>query len=211
MSARPAAALAALASVGLAAALAAGCAGRTPPSARVGATQQGVASWYGPGFHGRTTASGEVYDMHALTAAHPTLPLGTLVEVRNLSNGRAVEVRINDRGPHVKRRVIDLSYAAAERLEMVAPGTARVEIVVLGVGDPRPGAGYTVQVGAFQDPESARSLCEELRRTYPEATVNGDGVWHRVQIGDFPRRRQAEDLREELLRLGLTALVVTLR
>jgi len=161
--------------------------------------------------YGRTTASGEVYDMHALTAAHPSLPLGTLVEVRNLENDRRVQVRINDRGPHVKRRVIDLSYAAAQHLDMIGPGTARVEIVVVGPGEEALAAGYTVQVGAFRDPERARLVCEDLRRTFPEATVNGDGTWHRVQIGDFPRRRQAEDLRRELRRLGMAALVVTLR
>jgi rare lipoprotein A len=195
----------------VAALLAGGCAVSRPPRARPGAHQQGVASWYGPGFHGRATASGEAYDMHALTAAHPSLPLGTWVEVRNLDNGKSVTVRINDRGPHVKRRVIDLSYAAAERLEMIAPGTAPVEIVVLALDEALPASGYTVQVGAFRDPERARALCEELRPTFPEAAVNGDGTWHRVQIGEFPRRRQAEELRRELRRLGLAALVVALR
>jgi rare lipoprotein A len=201
----------AAASLALAALLAAGCAGSRPPRAHTGARQLGVASWYGPGFHGRTTASGEIYDMHALTAAHPSLPLGTLVEVRNLENDKRVQVRINDRGPHVKRRVIDLSRAAAERLEMIAPGTARVEVVVLGLAANGPAAAFTVQVGAFQDPQRARLLCEELRSTFPEAAVRSDGAWHRVQIGEFPRRRQAEDLRRELLRLGLSGLVLALR
>lgn len=90
---------------------------------------QGKASWYGPGFHGNPTASGETYDMHELTAAHRTLPLGTRVLVRNLDNDRTVVVRINDRGPFVDGREIDLSYAAARQIGMVDPGLAKVEVV----------------------------------------------------------------------------------
>jgi rare lipoprotein A len=95
-----------------------------------GAIQEGVASWYGPGFHGKATTSGEVYDQHDMTAAHQSLPLGTRVMVTNLQNGRSVEVRINDRGPFAKSRVIDLSYAAASTLDMIAGGTAPVRIEV---------------------------------------------------------------------------------
>jgi rare lipoprotein A (peptidoglycan hydrolase) len=92
---------------------------------------QGRASWYGPGLNGGRTASGERFDMHELTAAHRTLPLGSYAQVTNLSNGRSVVVRINDRGPHARRRAIDLSYAAAKELEMIRAGTARVEIAPL--------------------------------------------------------------------------------
>jgi rare lipoprotein A (peptidoglycan hydrolase) len=102
-----------------------------------GAVVHGMASWYGPGFDGRRTASGERYDKRNLTAAHPSLPFGTLVQVTNLENGRQVVVRINDRGPFGHRRVIDLSYAAAHELRMVGAGTARVELAVLGKYDPR--------------------------------------------------------------------------
>ncbi|HAF70150.1 MAG: Rare lipoprotein A [Acetothermia bacterium 64_32] len=91
----------------------------------------GIASWYGPGFHGKATASGEPYDMYAFTAAHKTLPFGTVVRVVDLATGRSVVVRINDRGPFVAGRIIDLSYAAAEALGIVAQGTARVGLVVL--------------------------------------------------------------------------------
>src|SRR5439155_519477 len=94
--------------------------------------QVGVASWYGPGFHGNRTANGEIYDQYELTAAHPSLPLGTRVMVTNLENGRAVQVRINDRGPFVGGRAIDLSYAAARTIGMVGPGTVRVRVEVLG-------------------------------------------------------------------------------
>ncbi|MDP3760767.1 MAG: septal ring lytic transglycosylase RlpA family protein [Ramlibacter sp.] len=98
---------------------------------------KGLASWYGKGFHGRHTASGERFDMHALTAAHPTLPFGTLVRVRSLEDGRTVDVRINDRGPWIKRRVIDLSRAAADALGLIdlGTGTRRVVLSVLSAGD----------------------------------------------------------------------------
>lgn len=97
-----------------------------------GYTERGEASWYGRKFHGRTTANGERYDMHSLTAAHKTLPFGVVVEVTNLHNGRSVEVRINDRGPFKKGRIIDLSYAAARELEMIGPGVVPVRVVVIG-------------------------------------------------------------------------------
>src|SRR5438445_7210055 len=113
---------------------AAGCAvvrAPAPPPITNG-VQVGVASWYGPGFHGNRTANGEIYDQYELTAAHPSLPLGTRVMVTNLENGRAVQVRINDRGPFVGGRAIDLSYAAAHLIGMIGPGTARVRVEVLG-------------------------------------------------------------------------------
>jgi rare lipoprotein A len=96
--------------------------------------ETGLASWYGSRFHGRKTASGEAYDMHALTAAHPKLPFGSWVRVRNLVNGRSVDVRINDRGPHIKRRIIDLSRAAAQSLGLAGHGTRQVEITLLEKG-----------------------------------------------------------------------------
>jgi len=110
---------------------AAGCTALRPTPPVTDGVQTGVASWYGPGFHGRRTANGEIYDQYELTAAHQTLPLGTRVMVTNLSNGRAVEVRINDRGPFVDGRVIDLSYAAARTVGMIGPGTAPVRVEVL--------------------------------------------------------------------------------
>lgn len=92
----------------------------------------GVASWYGPGFHGRTTANGERYDMYGMTAAHKSLKFGTMVKVTNQNNGKSVTVRINDRGPYVGGRVIDLSKRAAEAIDMVGPGTAPVTIEIIG-------------------------------------------------------------------------------
>jgi len=191
--------------------LAAACTSARPP--RPQPTETGLASWYGGEFHGRRTASGERFDTHELTAAHRTLPFGTLVEVHNLDNDRRVQVRINDRGPFVRRRVIDLSYTAAQELGMIGPGTARVELTVLamGTGEPPAGSHYTVQVAAFADSERAEALHASLLPSYPDATVRSDGTWNRVQVGEFDQRSPAERLRRELARLGYAALVVTLR
>ncbi len=98
---------------------------------KIGWEQKGTACWYGDKYHGRRTSSGEVFDMHKLTAAHPSLPFGTVVRVRNLSNGKEVLVRINDRGPTVRGRIIDLAYGAAKELDMVSAGLAEVELTVV--------------------------------------------------------------------------------
>jgi rare lipoprotein A len=235
-------ALAPAATAGLVASalLSAGCAGShgpatLPRSAGNAGTPiaRGTASWYGPGFDRRPTASGERYDRRALTAAHPSFPFGTLVRVTNLDNGNQVVVRINDRGPFSKRRIIDLSYAAARELDMLGRGTAEVELaliardeappvmmlaanppaapaapIAVGGVEPFPEIRYTVQVGAFGDPDRAATLQRELTAAYPEAAVRSDGTWNRVQLGLFAEREQAESLRRELLSLGLTALVV---
>lgn len=171
--------------------------------------ERGLASWYGPGFEGRRTASGEVFDGELLTAAHRTLPFGTLVEVVNLDNGRAIRVRINDRGPFIRKRVIDLSRAAARELGVIGPGVAQVEIYLLSRGEASDGL-YTVQVGAFMEAERARSLQAELALSYPAVAVRSDGTWHRVQVQRFDRRREAEKLRRELARRGYPAVVMRL-
>src|SRR6059036_2556401 len=147
---------------------ASGCAlVRAPAPPITDGVQVGVASWYGPGFHGNRTANGEIYDQYELTAAHPSLALGTRAMVTNLTNGRAVEVRINDRGPFVGGRAIDLSYAAARSIDMIGPGTARVRVEVLGRASrppprlvpPVPSATalgtYLVEVAALSDPAKA--------------------------------------------------------
>lgn len=177
--------------------------------------ERGVASWYGPKFHGRLTANGERYDMHGLTAAHRTLPFGTVVEVVNLGNGRRVVVRINDRGPFAHGRIIDLSYAAAQVIGLVGPGTARVEVrpvVPQRAPEDQPFAHvhYTVQVAAFREAARAAALQAELAPLFPDAVVRADGGWHRVQVGAFDWRRKAEAARRELGRRGYAALVVPL-
>lgn len=209
---------------------------RQPAAAPPEVIESGRASWYGPKFHGRLTANGERYDMHQLTAAHPKLPFGTLLEVRNLDNGRVCLVRINDRGPFAKGRILDVSFAAAKELGMVGPGTARVELAMLpdagsertlvfasagsgGGGGPGPGlvsraegeGELTVQVGAFSEEGRAATLRDLLQSRFPEAEVRSDGSWHRVQVGRFEERGAAEALRGELERLGWAALVVVIR
>lgn len=177
-----------------------------------GFRQQGLASWYGPDFHGKRASSGEIYDMHALTAAHRTLPLGTLVRVRHLQSQRAVEVRINDRGPFVRERerIIDLSYAAARELGVVGPGTAPVEVVAIGTA---PGSStdlysgnFTFQVGAFANRDNAERLRAELNPRYGNAHVvefdRGDRVFYRVRVGRCTTLDEATATEAQLVRSG---------
>jgi rare lipoprotein A len=172
--------------------------------------QEGIASWYGPGFHGRRTSSGEVYDQYQLTAAHPTLPLGTRVAVTNLANGRGVEVRINDRGPFVEGRIIDLSYTAAASIGMIAAGTIRVRVEVLR--PPQRAAEYAVQVGSFIDADRAERLRRRLSRHFDHVHVarwdNDRHHFHRVRIGPYRERESAVRLADQAARLGFTALVM---
>lgn len=190
--------------------------------------ESGFASWYGPGFHGRRTANGEKYNMYDLTAAHPRLPFGTRLEVRNVKTGQTVTVRVNDRGPFKKGRILDLSYAAARQAGVFAPGTAYVEIypasrserpetqregpvIELASLPPSAPQRYTVQVGAFGDAGRAVDLHREISRIFPEVFVHSDGTWNRVQVGLFTDRDQAEALRRELAVLGMTSVVVATR
>ena len=138
--------------------------------------QTGIASWYGGIFHGRKTANGETYDTYALTAAHRSLPFGTVLEVTNLNNNRRVRVRVNDRGPFVEGRVIDLSYAAARELDMLLDGTASVHMAV--------------QVGAWGDPENALRHRRQLEGAglKPRAALGADGIT-RISIEDVSEGR----------------------
>ena len=160
----------------------------TPPPApaSVSGVEVGVASWYGHPYHGRAAASGEVYDMEQFTAAHRTLPFGTLVRVVNLDNEKSVDVRINDRGPFVDDRVIDLSHAAARAIDLIGPGTARVRLEVLQA-PPVPATGfYAVQVGAFQFRANAERLRAEMEARYGSARLvlhPGDPPLWRVMVG----------------------------
>jgi len=160
-----------------------------------GWTEVGVASWYGPPFHGRATASGEIYDMDDLTAAHQTLPFGTRVEVVNLDSGQRVELRINDRGPFVDNRVLDVSRRGAQALAMVGPGTARVRIEILEV--PEATRCWEVQVGAFRESSNAELRREAMQREGLPARIEmaPDGV-HRVRVGPFVTRGEAQSVRQ---------------
>jgi rare lipoprotein A len=185
-----------------------------------GFSEQGRASWYGEQFHGRRTSNCEIYDMYALTAAHKTLPFGIYVKVRNLDNDRSVVVKINDRGPFVSGRVIDLSYTAAKEIGMIGPGTAPVEVVALGAPAAGPGAqahgyrpidyrsgNFTFQVGAFRDPQNAERQRRELLKSFADAHVQvyqspAHGELHGVRVGRFENLDQAEAHRQRLARNG---------
>jgi rare lipoprotein A len=176
-----------------------------------GPVQTGVASWYGEEFHGRKTSSREVYDMNDLTAAHNTLPFGSMVMVTNLNNGQSVVVRVNDRGPFVKNRIIDLSYAAARAIDMIGTGTAPVRIEVMSdVSPPMAALRFYVQLGSFADRENAESLREELAREFSPVTITtlrtARQVFYRVRIRT-DSRGTAEALARRLSDLGYTAII----
>jgi rare lipoprotein A len=176
-----------------------------------GNAQTGIASWYGPEFHGKSTSSKEIYDMNDLTAAHKTLPLGTFVMVTNLANGRAVTVRINDRGPFAKHRVIDLSYAAAKALDMIGPGTAPVRIDVLkNVSPPASSQQFSVQVGSFVVRENALALRRELEKNFVGVYVSPyettRQIYYRVRV-KAETRQAAVAIARSLLERGYTGIV----
>jgi len=198
--------------------LLASCARPPAQPARVGGVEVGLASWYGPDFHGRRTSSGEIYDMYQLTAAHRELPLGTWIMVANLDNGRSVEVRVNDRGPFVADRIVDVSYGAARLLGMIGPGVipVRVTITRLAIGGQGatlgPAARFTVQVGSFIALENARALERSLADGFSGVEVVrrtvGQDTYFRVWVGDFPRRADARVVAERLAGRGLAVLIV---
>jgi len=184
----------------------------TPPA--VPLWQEGVASWYGPGFHGKKTTSGTVYDQHAMTAAHQTLPLGSNVRVTNLNNNKSVTVLINDRGPFAKGRIIDLSYAAARQVDMIGPGTAPVRVDVLDTGGQRLTAipdhlDYTLQVGAFSDLNKARELKARLESSHDRPVViEPHESLYRVRLGTFAGYDEAREYGARLSREGLYPVIM---
>jgi rare lipoprotein A len=180
--------------------------------------EKGIASWYGEPYHGRRTASGEVYDMHQLTAAHKTLAFGSVVKVTRRDTGADVKVRINDRGPFIEGRIIDLSFAAAKKIGLDHDGVAPVKIKVVGnekAPQPRPPRAeepadcFWVQVGAFGDPGNARRAEAELERNGEEAVMleGVDGLW-RVRIGPFDKEKLAEKARIRVSDAWPTARVI---
>jgi len=185
------------------------------PGKEIRYRETGIASWYGEDFHGRKTANGETYDMHAMTAAHRTLPFGTRVRVTNLGNGRQTEVRINDRGPFIPGRIIDLSRSGAKELGMIGPGTARVLVETMGFA---PGAAqsiagvYAIQVGAFQERENAYRLRDELAKRHPRVRVvlweTRTRRFYRVRLGGFRTEQEAKAYVGKLRRENLGGFVV---
>lgn len=188
-----------------------------------GHRERGVASWYGEKFHGRRTSSGETYDMYAMTAAHKTVPIPAYARVTNLENGKTVVVRINDRGPFIDNRIIDLSYAAAHRIDMIRAGTAMVEVEIIGPGAAATGrtaiarnqrvgetGGMYVQAGAFRSRENAERLVERIRDEtagsssvfLKEDRVNGQPIY-RVRIGPVSGVDQFDQIVQQMSRIGI--------
>lgn len=172
-----------------------------------GFRERGMASWYGKKFHGNQTANGEIYDMYQMTAAHKSLPLPSYARVTRLDNGKSVVVRINDRGPFHVGRVIDLSYAAAARLDLLQQGSAKVEVVALDPLEPQTPSESWLQIAAYADPINAVALREELsRHGHGDAQIlvedrNGEPL-HRVVLGPYGDARQAESIRARLQASG---------
>ena len=177
--------------------------------------EEGYASWYGVPFHGRRASNGEIYDMHKFTAAHRTLPFNTVVRVTNINNGRTAVVRINDRGPFVENRIIDLSFAAARELDAIGPGVVPVRLEILSPGiDPSSGY-FAVQVGAFRDPQNAERLRYRLSFSYAPVLIqrfdSPDGWYYRVWVGRLSGAEAARRFAEQLqIREGFTPFVVRL-
>ena len=189
-----------------------------PPAA--GDAEVGLASWYGRDFHGRRTSSGEIYDMYQMTAAHRTLPLGTRVEVIHLETGRSIQVRVNDRGPFIAGRVIDLSYGAARVLGMVGQGVApvRVRTIAAAVAPTTaarvaavPGR-FTMQLGSFTSRENATAFAGTLQQRFNgvhlvPARLDGETVY-RVRMGTYQSREEARSAAEAVAKAGYDVVVM---
>ncbi|MEA2102233.1 MAG: septal ring lytic transglycosylase RlpA family protein [Thermodesulfobacteriota bacterium] len=177
-------------------------------------TYTGTASWYGSAFHGRPTASGEIYNMYKPSAAHKTLPLGTEVRVTNLSNNKKVIVTINDRGPFVGDRIIDMSYGAAKRLGMVDTGLAKVEIEVLKTPHGETSTFYSLQFGAFCEPINASSMMKKLEAkgynpSMEKTELRGQDCF-RVRLGRFSSLQKAKGVSQGFAMAGMPCIVIGL-
>ena len=209
--------------------LAVACASSRPPSAPPSTaaeparaspsdwSEEGIASWYGgdDGFEGKPTASGEIYDSSLLTAAHRELPLGTLVEVWSVENGKSVRVRINDRGPFIKGRIIDLSRAAAGRLDLIGPGTGRVRLSILKRGKEAPPVSpsglWAVQIGSFANAVNAQRHADRVRATGRSVSLEPYNGLTRVKVGAFGSREEARVALAALEQQGFEGILVPAR
>jgi rare lipoprotein A len=190
--------------------------------------EKGVCSWYGPDFHGKPTSSGELYDQFGYTAAHRLLPFNTQIRVKNTSNNKEILVRINDRGPFLKDRILDLSYSGAKELGILGPGTALIELEALGVLEEIEENGkkeirlvqqvdfqkgdFSVQIGAFKDLQNALMLKESIKKEYPQVevseTVRSGETFFRVRLVHCPELQEAIRLQKQLEGKGFSQAVV---
>lgn len=199
-----------------------------PPEPMRGKVQEGISSWYGKEFDGRPTANGETYDMHGLSAAHRTLPLGTTIRVTNLDNGREVVLKVNDRGPFVAGRILDCSYGAAKALGFAGAGLAHVRIEVLKAGEEKPrrrpssaevlvggpglpekvlDASFTVQVGAFLNESNALRFKDQMVRVFGDSYVIKFRDFYRVRVGHVATEEEAEAMRKRIQTYGIESFV----
>jgi rare lipoprotein A len=188
---------------------------RTAKPPRLGDTETGIASWYGNPYHGRRAANGEVYDMEKLTAAHRTLPFETWVRVHNLTNGKTVDVRIQDRGPFVGGRIIDLSRAAAREIELIGPGIVKVRLTVIAPPKQieKQAELFAVQVGAYRNHERAEGVRQSMQSRFGSARLvlrSADPPVWRVLVGEETEEATAEGLAERIRSEGTAAFVVRL-
>jgi rare lipoprotein A len=182
-----------------------------PTNARIGDELKGIASWYGANFHAKLTSNGETYDMYGMTAAHKTLPMNTIVKVFNLDNGKSTIVRINDRGPFITGRIIDLSNKAAHEISMVKKGTARVRVTILGfnakIATTKAQKNeiatinkFYVQVGAFRRLKGAQNTRRKfdliLDDQYSAIVRKGIGKLNKVWISGFRSKEEASDFKK---------------
>lgn len=197
-----------------------GCLKRLPKTFEIekGYSEKGIASWYGDEFKGKPTASGEIFDPEKMTAAHKTLPFGTVVKVTNLENGKIAELKINDRGPFVRGRILDCSKKGAKELGYYINGTAMVKLEVVKEGTGRRGnsptevidgdkekmldATFTIQVGSFKDIENAKRLKEILLKKFGDAYIAKFMDFYRVRVGHFKSQKEAEIIYELLKNSG---------
>ena len=186
--------------------------GRTPVIHVSRFVQTGMASWYGPGFHGKLTAYGEIYNQYGMTAAHRSLPLGTRAIVTNLQTGQAVEVRINDRGPFVEGRIIDLSLGAAKSIGVYGPGVVPVRLEVISAPTRMLSVLYAVQVGSYTDAAKAATFKQYLTRRFRPVYISLLSTsrfrYYQVRLGPFAERRQAEQQARALAQTGMYAVIV---
>jgi rare lipoprotein A len=189
---------------------------RFEPGREVQYREVGLASWYGEEYHGRKTANGEVYNMYAMTAAHRTLPFNLRVRVTNLENGKKAEFRINDRGPFIPGRIVDLSKSGAKELGFLGSGTAKVTVEAIGWtvsgSSPTPEGVYAIQVGSFMEEDNADHFRKELARTHSNVHVvpweSNTSRYYRVRLGSFRTQEEARRYFEILKRENLTGFIV---
>lgn len=175
-----------------------------------GWAQKGIASWYGGKFQGRLTANGEYFDTYKLTAAHKSLPFNTVVRVKNIDNGKTVDVRVNDRGPFVKNRIIDLSFAAAKKIDMTKSGTARVVIQVIKPGDNATYHHLHKKGVATQKSSSSIKTAVTMPSVIQNEAANGKenstSVW--VQVGAFSLEKNGKETKNKLIQKGIEAELI---